>query len=152
MRQWTCHWSLLLTPLTLMSTVGESYAVIYSKMYPTISGHVPSVGTWDIPLTKIKTADYRNMLTESADKKQICWWEKSADRICWQKLNPLLTTKKPCRLETSKPLLKTLHHARQAMAGAHIPLVKFKRLYMCLGRTFLVDELSAWSEVVVTQC
>ena len=66
----------------------------------------------------------KNLLTESADKNQICWQEKSADRICWQKLN-LLTTKKPCRLDTSKPHLKTSHHASQAMAGAHIPSVKF---------------------------
>jgi hypothetical protein len=34
-------------------------------------------------------------------------------------------TKKPCRLNASKPHLKTLHHANHAMAGAHIPLVKF---------------------------
>ncbi len=32
MRQWTCHWSLLLTPLTLMSMVGESNAVMVSPM------------------------------------------------------------------------------------------------------------------------
>ncbi len=64
---------------------------------------------------------WQNLLTKnkSADKKRI-----SADRICWQKSN-LLTTKKPCRLDTSKPHLKTSHHASQAMAGAHIPSVKF---------------------------
>ena len=37
----------------------------------------------------------------------------------------MLTTKKPCRLDASKSHLKTLHHASQAMAGAHIPSVKF---------------------------
>jgi hypothetical protein len=40
-------------------------------------------------------------------------------------------TKKPCRLDASKPHLKTLHHAsQQAMAGAHIPSVKFNA---CIG-------------------
>ena len=34
-------------------------------------------------------------------------------------------TKKPCRLDGLKPLLKPLHHASQAMAGAHIPSVKY---------------------------
>jgi hypothetical protein len=38
------------------------------KRHPTIRCNVPSVGTRDIPLTKIETADYGNMLTESADK------------------------------------------------------------------------------------
>ncbi len=50
---------------------------------------VASVGTWGIPLTNIKTADYGNMLTESADKMWICLLEKSVDRICWQKTNLL---------------------------------------------------------------
>ena len=55
-------------------------------------------------LTKCESANLKNLLTESADNK------------------------KPGRLDTSKPLLKTLHHASQAMAGAHIPLVKFNAL------------------------
>jgi hypothetical protein len=38
------------------------------KRHPTISWDVPSVGTCDIPLTKIGTADYGKMLTEFADK------------------------------------------------------------------------------------
>ena len=84
---------------------------------------------WQNLLTKCESANYRNLLTESADKKRICWREKSADRICWQKPN-LLTTKRPCRLDGCKPLLKTLHHASQAMASAHISSVKFNA-WMC---------------------
>ncbi len=64
------------------------------KRHPTIIGDIPSVGTWNIPLTRIETADYGNMLTESADKMWICQLEKSADRICWQKTN--LLTRKIC--------------------------------------------------------
>ena len=81
---------------------------------------------------------HRRNMRHSSDKNQNCWLWKSADRVCWQNVNlltrkicwhnlksNLLTTKKPCRLKASKPLLKTSHHASQAMAGAHIPSVKF---------------------------
>jgi hypothetical protein len=40
-------------------------------------------------LTKNKSADDKNLLIESADKKKICWPQKSADGICWQKRNLL---------------------------------------------------------------
>ncbi len=119
------------------STVGESYAVIYSKMSSNnllrrsfsrnmrhssdknrkcwlwkyadrIYWQNVNLLTRKICWQKNKSADERNLLTESADK----------NRICWQ-------PKKTCRLGASKPLLKTLHHASQAMAGAHIPSVKF---------------------------
>jgi hypothetical protein len=37
----------------------------------------------------MKSADDKNLLIESADKKKICWLQKSADGICWQKRNLL---------------------------------------------------------------
>ena len=70
-----------------------------------------------------------NLLT-----RKICWQKTNllTREICWQNLltkSNLLTTKKPGRLDASKPYLKTSHHASQAMAGAHIPSEKF---YACI--------------------
>jgi hypothetical protein len=55
------------------------------KRHQAISVEMPLVGAWDILQTKVETADYRNLLKESADKMGICKLEKSADkkRICW---------------------------------------------------------------------
>jgi hypothetical protein len=78
MRQLTCHLSLLLTPLTLISTAGESYAVIYSKM---ASNNL------------LRCSISRNM-RNSSDKNRNCWLWKYADRICWQNVN--LLTRKIC--------------------------------------------------------
>ncbi len=141
MHQWRCHWSLLLTPLTLISTVGESYAVIYSK--------TSSNNYWQLSISW-------NM-RHSSDKNRNSWLKKYADRICWQNVNLLtrkicwqnvnlltktnLLTREICwqnlltkiesaddqktvparRIKTSS---KSLHHASQTMAGAHIPSVK----------------------------
>ena len=83
MRQLTCHLSLLLTPLTLISTAGESYAVIYSKM---ASNNL------------LRCSISRNM-RNSSDKNRNCWLWKYADRICWQNVN--LLTRKICWQKTN---------------------------------------------------
>jgi hypothetical protein len=132
MQQLKFHCSLLLTPLTLIYArwllCSQSWCI--RKPHRTISGNFPLVGTWDIPLTKIETADSEicwqnvNLLTRKICCQNLLTTYKSADRSCWQKPN-LLTTKKPCRLNASKPLLKTSRHTSQATAGTHIPSVKF---------------------------
>ena len=125
--------------LASMCMKGESYAVIIWKCHPTITGNVPSVGTWDKPLTNNKSADYRNLLTQ-----KICLQEKSADEIfcqkeiCWQNL----PTKKcwrqktvPARrIETSS----TNFAPRQPTHGwRNHSIGHISRLDMCLGQTFL---------------
>ncbi len=172
MQQWTCHLSWLLTPLTWVSTVGESYAVIYSKMSSN---------------NKLQRSISRNM-RHSSDKNWNCWLSKYADRICWQNVNlltrkiyrqnlltreicwqNLLTTKKPCRLDASKPDLKASHHASQAIAGVHIPSVKFKacicagarpswdsllesRGHTCWGYPFKYPPTICWGQYVKFLC
>ncbi len=42
------------------------------KRHQANSVEMPLVGARDILRTKVKTADYRNQLTESADKMRIC--------------------------------------------------------------------------------
>ncbi len=128
MQQWTCHWSLLLMPLTIMSTVGESYAVIYLK--------TSSNNYWQRSIrseqetflwqkSKLLTIEicWQNLLT-----RKVCWQNLLTREICWQNLLTKIESadhQKLCWLNASKPLLKTLHHASQAMAGARIPSVKF---------------------------
>jgi len=61
---------------------------------------------WQNLLTKNKSADEGNLLTESADKKQICWrWKNLAGAM------------------DQHPELKPSHHASQPRAGAHVPSV-----------------------------
>jgi hypothetical protein len=129
MQQYTCQCSLLLIPLTLMSMVGDSYAVLYSKSVSNNEKRCAHVRNMRQTYDKNVTAVYRNLMTESAAKN------KSANReISWQNLltkNKSADDQKLCRLDGSTFLLKTLHHTSKPMAGAHIPSVKFNACWLC---------------------
>ena len=70
MQQYTCQCSLLLIPLTLMSMVGDSYAVLYSKSVSNNEKRCAHVRNMRQTYDKNVTAVYRNLMTESAAKNK----------------------------------------------------------------------------------
>jgi hypothetical protein len=112
MPQQTCHYSLLLTPLTLMAMAGDRYPVIFFNPHPTIYGDLASSSeheTFHWHKSKLLTMEIWKSVTGDILWQNLRAKNESDDKSC-----NLLTTKKLRRLGGSKPLLKTSLHASQA--------------------------------------